>query len=181
MKINRMWLAAGLFSVGCGGSGGGDGIGNFDGVWNGNASLVEDTCFQYGASDPFNFGVYFSHLVNQDGAVIVLDNGASTFSGTAGEDSFSVSQDRTYTGDFASGKPCFEKITWRYEKVLRDNAQFVVRRSDVTCEDGTVRCATTFTGSAYRSGGPLIAIDSTPANGGEGATSTPTSISDTDL
>ncbi len=141
---------------GCGGGGGGgnDGFGDFAGVWNGSASLVEDSCIQLQSA------IFFNHLVKQDRGVVTLDNGATTFDGAAEADSFTVSASRPFPGGtFGGVGNCTEEITWRYEAVRRNEAQFVVRQSNVSCSESgrTSTCSTTFSGSAFRNGGgPVI-------------------------
>ena len=141
-------LAALICIAGCGGSGGGDSA-EFAGVWNGGASLVEDSC---GVITEFQQFISFTHLVNQDGERVVLDNGAISFGGrVTGDSSFSADTSRSTT--VLSGvSGCTETITWRYEQVKRNEAPFVVRDSAISC-DGGVSCKFTFTGSAYRAGG----------------------------
>lgn len=147
----RYLMPLALLLTACGGGGGGDddGVGEFNGVWNGNASLVEDNCSTF----PSEYSIFFTHLVNQDGATIVLDNGASVFQGTAGEQSFNASLKRAGAEPFPGAGTCEETITWRYDAVERDTANFVVRTSMLRCTAGTTvtECSRTFSGSAYRS------------------------------
>lgn len=148
-------MIVGALVAGCGGSGG-DGRGKFSGVWSGGGSLVENSC--PGVS--YDYGIYYTHLVNQDGDKIVLDNGASTFEGVAGERSFSASQRRSFAGTLNGIGNCIEDIQWRYEEIDRDAASFVVRRSTLSCSSGaqSATCSTVFSGSGYRQGGVNLPI-----------------------
>lgn len=148
-------LMIGALVAGCGGSGG-EGRGKYSGVWSGGGNLVETTC----PGVVYEFGIYYTHLVNQEGEKIVLDNGASTFEGVAGERSFTASQRRSYAGTLNGVGNCIEEIQWRYEEIDRDAADFVVRRSTVSCASGTqsASCSTTFSGSGYRQGGVNLPI-----------------------
>lgn len=186
LKYNRtpLLLSSVLASLlGCGGGGGGDGQADFAGVWNGSATFVEDTC--PGAEEEFS--IYFAHLINQDGTDIVLDNGASVFQGTASESGFSVALKRAAREPVPFFGTCEETITWRYEQIERDIANFVVRTSTITCVDGATSqsCSRTFTGSAYRQNSrPVFPIDIGVggATGLEGDAAVPeNAVSDTQL
>ena len=148
-------ILIGALAGGCGGSGG-NGKGKFSGVWSGGGSLVETSC----PGVAYEYGIYYTHLVNQEGDKILLDNGASTFEGAAGERSFTASQRRSFAGTLNGVGNCIEDIQWRYEEIDRDAASFVVRRSTVSCSSGaqSASCNTTFSGSAYRQGGVNIPI-----------------------
>ncbi len=133
-----------------------DGSSDFAGVWFGNATLVEDGC---GVVDPQRPFITFQHLVNQDGDTVVLDNGALSFSGSKeSSDSFKVTAERARS-PLQAGQSCTETITWRYEAIDQDQAEFVVRSSSVVCsKDGvTSSCEFSFTGSAFQEGfsGPI--------------------------
>lgn len=173
--------------TGCGGDGGGDegGIGDFAGVWSGSANIVEDTC----RTDFVEFSIFFNHLVNQNGPVIVLDNGASTFQGTAEQQSFTASQTRAPLDPPPNAGACEEEVVWRYDAIERDTAQFVVRKSTIRCSDGqrTSECARTFSGSAFRAGDPRpipidpIAVDDGVIGGGSAPGVPEGAVSDTEI
>ncbi|MFN8389747.1 MAG: hypothetical protein U0136_05605 [Bdellovibrionota bacterium] len=157
MRAKALLAVCATMLAACGGGGGG-GNDKFAGVWSGGASLVDDTC---GAiSDTYAF-ISFNHLVNQDGDSVLLDNGLVTFSGSVtGDDSFSVAADRPYRALF-EGATCTEHVTWRYDSIKRDTANFVVRNSTVTCHQGSTvqTCEFAFTGTAYRGNGHPIPVD----------------------
>ncbi len=147
-KLCTIVIAA--IMCGCGGGGGSNA--KFAGVWDGSVSLVDDGCGVVTQDQSF---LSFSHLVNQDGDSIVLDNGAMEFSGSVtGDNSFSVAASR----QSRINPECNETITWRYEQVQRDQALFVVRTSQIVCPDGNT-CTFTFSGQGFRNGGGPITID----------------------
>lgn len=146
LLLLAIFLSSGLLS--CGG-GSGSGIPFFGGVWSGTLRLVEDSCGRGIVSFAF-----FNHLVNQDEFQLVLDNGATTFTGTLQSDtSFSVSTKRSFP-PASAGESCTETLVWRYEAIdeSNDSADFIVRRSDITCVRGetTNSCAFAFSGSGRR-------------------------------
>lgn len=186
MKRNIVsWIVIGIVGAGCGGSGGGDERGKFSGVWSGGANVVESSCPVSG----LEYGIYYTHLVNQDGDKIVLDNGATTFEGTAGDRSFHASQRRGYVGTLNGVGNCVEDIQWRYEEIDRDVAQFVVRRSTVSCSSGSdsATCTMTFSGTGYRQGGVNLPLPIEPGIGdgsvldGGAEPGQPGPVSDTEL
>lgn len=146
-KTNKVVLFLGIISglSACGGSGG-DGVSNFAGVWTGSTTLVEDSC---GLINPEINYMSFNHLINQDVDKILIDNGAVVFSGELIDDSsFSASLNRSIN-PVQNHQNCKETVVWRYEQLSRDQAQFVVRKSDIACSDN-FKCSFTFTGNAYR-------------------------------
>lgn len=150
MKNRCFFLAMSLLTLASCGGGGGGSDAKFAGVWFGTVSLVGDDC---GVVDPSSQFVFFTHLVNQDDHDIVLDNGLLTFSGdTDGSDGFHADVERAHA-PLVAGSICTEKISWRYESVKHDTAQFVVRSSTITCITGdrTEQCQFAFSGSASRS------------------------------
>ena len=145
--------AASLFSVailGCGGGGGGDDTTDFTGVWSGNASLVDDTC---GVITPDQQFIFFTHLVNQNQNQVALDNGFLSFSGTVqNEKAFLVETEKARAA-VPGTTDCTEKVSFRYDAVTNNEAQFVVRSSTVNCtaDSGEAfECKFAFTGSAFR-------------------------------
>ena len=141
------------FLTGCGGGGGGSDVEDFSGVWSGNAALVDDTCGAISTDQQF---IFFTHLVNQNEAVIALDNGFLAFTGAVqSEASFTASTTRDRPPVLGADS-CSETITFRYEAISNNQAQFVVRNSDVTCKTGsqTSQCKFAFSGNAFRTSAP---------------------------
>ena len=158
MRMNsRFALVFLLALVACGG-GGRNSEEKISGVWSGTVSLVDDTC---GIVGPLNQFVSFTHLVNESGTEVVLDNGLTTFTGTRQSDnSFRVSTERG-RAPLVDGQTCVEEIVWRYEEIDRQSAPFVVRSSTVTCTEGDAitECQFAFSGSAFKNsggGGPIV-------------------------
>ncbi len=146
---------AALYSLSaCGGSSSDDsGVLSVAGVWQGSTTLIEDTC---GAVDPNIPYLSFNHLINQDIDKILLDNGASVFSGKLVDDMFEADISRATTLVKNHGS-CTEVVTWRYDSIRKEAVDFVVRKSDITCQD-KFACSFTFNGSGYR-------VNTDPNNG----------------
>ena len=150
MKRSALFLLGLVFGAfACGGGSGGSEMAFYGGVWYGDASLVEDTC--EAPAEPY---IFYTHLVNQNDSNVVIDNGAMAFQGTAEERGAMVATaSRPYRGTLAGIAGCVEEITWRYEEIEENSAQFVVRTSRVTCtsEAQIAQCQVVHTGSAFRS------------------------------
>jgi hypothetical protein len=138
-----------FFAIGCGGSSSSDDTPPFSGVWYGNASLVEDSCGVITDQQQF---IYFTHLVNQNDAEVILDNGFSVFTGAAQSESSFLVETVKQREPINGKNGCSETITFRYEGISDTQAQFVVRSSEINCGTGadTFSCKFAFTGNAYR-------------------------------
>lgn len=150
-RFEKMLLLVSLGILGCGGGGGGGDDSLIAGVWNGSVAIVERGC---ASTSDNEFYYSFTHLVNQSGDDVVLDNGARTFSGTASsEDSFRVETVAPFPGNTS----CQETLQWRYDRIEETQAPFVVRTQTITCPNGATggTCRTTWSGSAFRPGRPI--------------------------
>ena len=131
-------------TYGCGGGGGGD-TSVIPGVWIGSLSLIDNSCPDLAPEDKF---LSFSHLINQDGQDVVVDNGIQTFIGkTTAENSFEAELNRN-----VSTRPaCRETLSWRYEKMTETQAPFVIRRRRVDCGTSFGTCSSSWSGTAFNS------------------------------
>lgn len=148
LNYSTMVIALIFFLCGCGGSDDDSSVGDFAGVWFGTANFVESSCPTVG----YEWGIYFTHLVNQAGTEVIIDNGVTPFQGKATVNSFNGSAEKPYPGEFNGIQNCVESIRWRYEEANNKVAEFVVRNSTITCSKDEVKfsCQTTFVGSASR-------------------------------